>query len=178
MQNCNLDYIPDRLHTNNRPIINKFNVGQLLYHRASPEIIENPYKTVTIAELSHNLGGHPEKILSLPEDVLFSIKEEEDFEKYTDKEICTLRIISLNNLNQYDKDFSQEKNGEKATAKIKLLHDPVGCMYPHCVFRVWLNGTIVTYKNYKQTLNKWKKIRTELKQELASMIIHRVISQN
>ena len=177
MENCNLKYIPDRLHTNNRPIIRKFNLGHLLYHRAKPEDVENPYKRVTIAELSHNLGGDPHNPLSQPQDVLFSVKNDEVVEKYEDREICTLKIISLNDENHYDKEFSQEKNGHNATGRIKLIHKPVPCMYPHCTFRVWLNGTIVTYDNYKQTLKKWNKIRTELKEELASMMIQRVVSQ-
>ncbi len=97
--------------------------------------------------------------------------------RYIDKEVCTLRIISLNEKNQYEKEFTQEKNGHLATARIKLIHDPVPCMYPHCIFRIWLNGVVVTFGSYKQTLKKWRKIRTELKQELASMIIQKAVSQ-
>ena len=84
----------------------------------------------------------------------------------------------MNHHNQYNKEFSQEKNGQNTTARIKLIHEPKPCMYPHCTFRIWLEGTIVTCDNYKQTLKKWRKIRTKLKDELASMIIQRVVSQD
>lgn len=51
-------------------------------------------------------------------------------------------------------------------------------MYPHSVFRVRLNGEIVTYENYKDTLKKVNKIRNLLKEELASMIRQNQVSQN
>ncbi|TVQ50157.1 MAG: hypothetical protein EA362_03010, partial [Saprospirales bacterium] len=116
MEDCSLDYIPPHLHSDNRPIINEFNIGDYLYHRASPDVIENPYKRVSITELSHNLAGNPKNPLSSAEDVLFSIKSEEAFEKYEGKAICTLRIISLTTDRQYNKEFFQEKNGKKARA--------------------------------------------------------------
>lgn len=50
-------------------------------------------------------------------------------------------------------------------------------MYPHCIFRITLNGDIVTYDNYKETLGKVHKIRNEIREELASMIVRRQVHQ-
>lgn len=177
MSNCSLNYIPDRLKRNNRPIINKFEIGEFLYMRCPPESLSNPYRSISITELSHNRSGLKSEILCNPEDVLFSILEKEHFEKYANKEICTLEIVSLNESNNYRKTFKEEKESIEFEGILELLHEPEQCMYPHSVFRVWLNNEIVTYDNHKNTLGKQTKIRNRIKEELASMIIQRRVSQ-
>ena len=178
MQECSIGYIPQRLQQNGKPIIEKFEVGECLYMRCKPEALKNPYESISITELSHNRAGLQHNILCNPDDVLYSIKSDEPFEKYEGLDVCTLAIKSLNANNQYHKEYSEEKNGQTYTGMIKLLHEPVPCMYPHSVFRVWLNGETVTYDNYKQTLKKVTKIRNLLKEELASMIRRNQVSQD
>jgi hypothetical protein len=116
--------------------------------------------------------------LSEENDVLYSIKPEEPFEKYPDRVVCTLEIVSLNEEKRYCKEFRQVKNEKELIAILELLHEPEPCMYPHVVFRVWLNDERVTYDNYKETLYKVKQIRTAIKEELASMIRRKIVSQN
>ena len=50
-------------------------------------------------------------------------------------------------------------------------------MYPHCVFRVWVNDELITYNNYENTVKKLSYIKLQLKEELAYMIIKREVSQ-
>jgi len=82
MQGCRLAYIPDRLHTNDRPIINEFEVNENLYLRCKAEDLENPYRGVTITELSHNRSGLKDNIICNPDDVLYNIKQNKPIEKY------------------------------------------------------------------------------------------------
>jgi hypothetical protein len=177
MQKCSLQYIPSRLQKKNKPIIEQFEVGECLYMRCKPEVLNNPYKDISITELSHNRSGLSNNILCNPDDVLYSIKENEAFEKYFDMEVCTLEIISLNETEKYKKSFTETKNGNDLTSILEILHEPEPCMYPHSVFRVWLNDEKVTYDNYKTTLKKAHKIRNSIKEELASMIRRRQVSQ-
>lgn len=178
MQECTLPYIPSRLHTKNNPIINTFDIGEFLYRRCNPEELANPFKTISITELSHNRGGLTSQPLCNPSDVLLSINQDEDFEIYGDKVVCTLVIKSLKENNTFKKEYTQEKGNQVYTCFLELFHDPVSCMYPHCVFRVVINEEIITYHNYKNTLGKLTQIRNELKEELASMIIQRQVNQD
>lgn len=178
MQECLLHYIPNRLHTNERQIIDEFEVNENLYKRCNPEDLKNPYRAGTLSELSHNRSGLKEDILCNPDDVLYNIKPEEQAEKYEGLKVCTIRIKDLNNENRYMKTFSEIKNGETFKAEIELFHNPIPCMYPHSVFRISLNGQKVTYENYKQTLKKVHKIRNSIREELSSMIWKRELSQS
>ena len=177
MQECKIPYIPSRLQTNDRPVIEHFEVGECLYMRCKADALNNPYKDISITELSHNRSGLKENILCNPDDVLYSIKEEEEFEKYESRVVCTLEIIHLTINNSYKKVYTENKNGTIYTGILELLHEPESCMYPHCVFRVWLNGEKVTYNNYKSTLSKVQQIKTRMKEELVSMIRRRQVSQ-
>ena len=152
--------------------------GEFMYRRCKPEDIENPFMNISITELSHNRSGSKNSILSIPEDVLFNIVPSQDKEKHEDLVVAKLMIVSLNEENKYLKQYEQIKDGQKSIARMELLHEPEPCIYPHCVFRVWINDNMVTYDNYKFTLNKLKQLKTEIKEELASMIIREQISQN
>ncbi len=178
MQECLLPYIPTRLHTNDKPIIEQFEVGEYLYMRCTLDQLSNPYKSISITELSHNRSGLKDNILCNPDDVLFSITQDEEFGKHENLDICTLEIISLNAGGKFNKLYTESKNEITYTGRLELLHEPESCMYPHCVFRVWLNNDRVTYDNYKATLKKVQKIKTEMKEELASMIRKKQVSQD
>ena len=177
MKVCNLDYIPERLHRNNRTPIDIFEIGEQLYMRCHPHVIENPYKDISITELSHNRSGLQSETLCNPRDVLFNIKEEESEQQYSELMVCTIAIKSLNDESKYFKIFRDDKNSVESVGSIELIHEPEDCMYPHCVFRVKLNSKIVTYNNYKQTLKKSNRIRAAMKEEFASMIVQGKLSQ-
>lgn len=169
-------YIPNHLYSNNKPIINLFNIGDVLYHRCSYEKLGNPYLSITITDLSHNIGVNNGNVISSKEDVLYSIKRDELIQKY-DQAICELEIVSLNVNSNYHKFFYQIKNEKEIKGEIKLLHQPVPFMYPHCIFRVWIDDVIVTYDNYKASLKKVNEIRTAIKHEFTKMIRRQEISQ-
>ncbi|HUZ60475.1 MAG TPA: hypothetical protein VMU83_17020 [Hanamia sp.] len=177
MQECLLHYIPNPLHTNERQIIDEFEVNENLYKRCKAEDLKNPYRADTLSELSHNRSWLIGDILCNPDDVLYNIKPGENDEKYEDLKVCTIRIKDLNKKNRYKKNFSEIKNGEIFNAVIELLHDPIPCMYPHSVFRIWLNGEIITYENYTRTLKRVHQIRNSIREELASMIRKKELSQ-
>ena len=178
MQECNLHYIPERLRKGNKNILDYFEVGEFLYRRCDEKEMENPFATPSIAELSHNRGGLKENILCEAGDVLYNINIGDEFEKYEDKKVCTLVIKDLNEQKKYKKAYIQEKDSETYNCVIELLHEPDPCMYPHCVFRVWLGNEIVTPDNHKKKLGKLHQIRNSLREELASMIVKKQVSQS
>ena len=178
MEECQLSYIPERLHKKDKPIIDYFDIGEFLYRRCNPDELANPFKSISITELSHNRGGLTSQPLCNPSDVLYSINPNENFERYSGKVVCTLVIKSLKHNKTFKKKYTQEKDNQVYTCFLELFHDPVSCMYPHCVFRVVINEEVITYDNYKNTLGKLSQIRNELKEELASMIIQREVNQD
>lgn len=178
MEPCQLLYIPTRLHASEREPIEVFSIGENLFRRCDPKDLENPFASITLTELSHNRRGNDGYVLCEPNDVLFNIKAENGFETYDNAEVCTLEIIGLNPDGKYIKEFDQIKNGEFITARMELLHDPEPCMFPHCVFRIWIGDVIVTYDNYGDTLDRYKQIRTKIREELAHMMVTKKINQD
>lgn len=173
---CDLEYIPVRLKTLDKEALETFSIGEHLYYRCKPEVLENPYKGISVAEVSHNRSGENNTISNV-EDVLYNIVPGLNFEKH-DLEICTLEIKDLNQENKYHKEFPLDPDPKiTSTATMDLLHDPHPCMYPHSMFRVYLDGELITLENYKGTLNKSPQIRSMIKHELAKMILRKEVSQ-
>lgn len=168
---CKLTYIPNRLHTNDRPPIESFGVGELLFRRCRPDEINNPYNC-TLAELSHNRKGLDDNQLSQESDVLYNIRPDVNIQIFNDMVVCPIKIKDLNSIGLYDKLFNDE-NGN--IARILLIHEPETCMYPHCVFRIWYNDELATFENRPYTKNR--KIRIKLKDEFVSMIVTQTLSQ-
>ncbi|HRG00812.1 MAG TPA: hypothetical protein PKZ75_06830 [Bacteroidia bacterium] len=172
---CTLAHVPPRLHQLEKPAINHFEIGEEIYRRCTPVELENPFKGISICELSHNRQGLAGNIISQPQDALINITGVG--ENTYDKVVCTLVIRDINEqLGTYCKEFNQEKDKTLHNAKLQLIHEPDNCMYPHCVFRVWLDEELITYDNYN-LVDKLKQIKTQLKSALASMIIQKQISQ-
>lgn len=107
--------------------------------------------------------------MSEKDDVLLDIREGENEERYKGFEIAEIKIDKVSN-GTYEKSFEYKKGETLIIAKITLLHDPEPCMYPHCVFRIWLGDTKVDYQNYNDTLKKAHQLRTLIRQELATMV--------
>lgn len=168
---CKLSYIPHYLHLNNKPIIDRFNIGEELYYRCSGFSCKKPYDQISLYDISHNRNFSDKKKFP-KEDVLLNIEENQPEERY-DSDIVTLRIDVLGNRSTFVKKIISRDN-EDLTAEIKLIHDPLPCMYPHSVFEVSLGGEIVTRENYKSTLGKsnrtMKNLRSDIRQELTSII--------
>lgn len=182
---CDLKYIPQRLKFKvGRPTFTEFTVGDKLCRRVEEKDLENPYKAISLTELSHNILTQKGIEISKENDVLFSIRKEDLFEQYRDKKVCVLEIKSLNADGCYNKTFTSDEKSDKSV-RIELLHDPTPCMYPHCVFKFTFidggNEEQVTFCNYKKKLgakNKYSSIlRTMLRYELAGMIMKKKIRQ-
>lgn len=179
---CDLTYIPERLHnTADRALIESYAVDDILYRRAKEQEVSNPFASISLTDLSHNIGTNKSIELSKMSDVLFSIIAEEETEVYT-QQVVALKIISLNDLGKYDKLFECEINKELRVRAI-LEHAPACCMYPHAVFQFFIYSegieVEVLFKNYKQTLGtkNYKYLRDKLRHELSKMIIREIISQ-
>lgn len=179
---CNLEYIPKRLHNrDDLQLISHFYLKDILYRRIKKDIKDNPYGKVSLSDLSHNIGINNSIELSKSKDVLFSTIDNSEFQIYEDHLPIKLEIISLNTNNQYDKIFRCKKNSE-LKVRCFLKHDPVACMYPHCVFQYYVYNEEeeieVTFDNYKKTLGhkRYKYLRAALRQELALMIVRQSIS--
>ena len=173
---CTLQYIPERLHNNiDREIISKYSVGDIIYRRSSERELNNPFASISLYEISNNIGSNCLKIISLEKDVLYNILKDNRFETYDDKVVCTLKIKSLNEDYQYFKVFNVEKNQIKYKCTLALIHDPIPCMYPHCLFRIILNNEVVVKDNYNDTLKRIKELRTKIRHELATMVYRRSI---
>jgi len=178
MPNCTLNYIPKPLHWNEKPVLTEFQVGDLIFRRCNPNELENPFKSISLRDISNNLGTNLGNIISEKDDVLFNIVPEDEIEKYAGKVVCVLEIKSLTQNNQYEKNFFELKDGNNNNCTMQLIHDPLCCMYPHCIFRIWVNNVVVTKENYEVTLSKLNKLRTAIRQELATMIRRNAIDIN
>ena len=71
---CNLHYIPTKLHTNDKPIIDKFEIGEKLFYRCKPELLCKPYDNISLRDISHNRNFNDDKNLG-SENVFFNIIE-------------------------------------------------------------------------------------------------------
>ena len=168
---CLLSYIPKHLHFDDKPIVNSFTEGEQLFYRCKENEMKKPYDNIPLFDISHN-RNFGDNVNYPKEDVLYNILEEDKNEKY-DSEIVVLTIRNLGNEMTYFKRLVSRTN-PKLVVEIKLIHDPVPCMYPHSVFEVSMGGTVVSRENYKKTLGKknasLKELRSDVRQELSSII--------
>ena len=169
--NCKLIYIPPHLHFKDKPIVERFDVGEELYYRCSGDSCKKPYDRISLYSISHNRNFSDNDTYP-KEDVLINIVESEESEKY-DSEIVILKIEDLGDQETYIKRLIS-RDDKNISAEIKLIHDPLPCMYPHSVFEIFLGGVAVTDENYKKTLGRsnrtMKNLRSDIRQELTSIV--------
>jgi len=175
MCSCKLHYIPERLHLNDKPILDTFQIGDLIFRRCKPEDLDNPFGKISLREISNNIGTYQGVEISLKEDVLYNIEPENNNQHYEGQIPCILEIKELNG-NQYHKIYNEDIN----ICVLRLLHDPLPCMYAHCNFSIWINEDKVTKDNYDATLNtnRNKRFRTKIRQDLALMVRRKEIRIN
>jgi hypothetical protein len=170
---CDLPHIPERLHTQQRPVLEEFFIEEELYWRCKPEI-DLPYQEISLTEISHNRQGNSDNPFSISTDVLWNTDRNKDFEKY-EYDIIVLKIKELNPDSNYTKEFKEMAGEEELKVLVQLIHDPIACNYAHSIFRYIYDGLIVTFENYKQTIghNRTKRLRIHCKLELQAMILRR-----
>lgn len=179
MEACDLSYIPERLHTNDRPEIPIFELGEFLFHRCKPEHISQPFDGITLYDLSTNREGKKEQPLSQREDVLLNTDPENGHGERYNSGILTFAVSEISESNTYEKEISHEGKDGKGnpivhTCVIKLLHNRLPCNYSHSIMRLIFNGEVVTRENYENTIGRRgdsiTKLRNKCKLELESLI--------
>lgn len=168
---CTLNYIPDYLQTKDKPTVDVFSIGEELYYRCKGDVCSKPYDNISLFDISHNRNFCNPRVYKR-EDVLFNIKPGDPEEKY-DLNIITLSIVNLNEGSTYSKEIISG-NDPNLRVLIRLIHDPLPCMYPHSVFEISINNVVINSDNYQTILNKknitFKNLRTDIRQEITSMI--------
>ena len=176
---CLLDYIPEYLHSNNKPIVKKFAIGEELYYRCKAGECKKPYDKISLYDISHNRNFCNEQQYP-KEDVLFNTIESDPSTTY-DSRIVVLKITKLSKEETFSKELVSQSNSS-LKARITLLHDPLPCMYTHSVFEISIDGTIINKNNYNSTLGKrnmsYKNLRSDIRQELTSIIQTGIIDPN
>jgi hypothetical protein len=181
LEGCALSYIPDRLHTNDRPEIPVFELGEFLFHRCPHEHVKEPFDNISLYDLSTNRQGRKDEPLCERDDVLFNLNPDNGKGERLNCYINTLEIKEISPNQTYQKSIShQGKDGDGKpvthTCDIVLLHDRLPCNYSHSIMRITFNGTIVTQENYKNTLRRKgqyiTELRTKCKLEFEKMILN------
>ncbi len=177
---CKIDYIPSRLHTNNRQDINEFYIAERLFRRCKEEEKINPFDTISLSDVSVNREGSGDNKLSLPEDVLYNMNPDNGKGEKLNLSISYLNILELNNQNQYFKILCSYNVNTSLTdiCQICLKHKKEDCNYSHSAFVFCYNG--VEISNFEIYKNTWKnkKLRTKCKNELSKMIIKEEVRIN
>lgn len=168
---CNLKYIPDRLHTNERPIINSFNIGEKLFYRCH-KVVEKPYDTIPLYDISHNRNFNSNSNC-LDDDVLYNILPNDERERY-ELPYITLTVLEINKDNIFTKEIIS-RDDSSIKVRITLIHSPIPCMYSHSAFEIKLNENVVINRNnYKKTLGRknilYTNLKSDVRQILTSMI--------
>jgi len=181
MQQCTLTYIPERLHSIGKEIVSDFSIGEELYYRCDIEECTKPYQKLSkLYDISHNRNfGDSENFPK--DDVLYDIDPSTERERIANKHINVSIIKSLSNNNTFEKSLQSDVD-PSIIMHIKLLHDPLPCMYAHCVFEISLNDVVITDENFATTLGRsnklYKNLRRDIRQELTSIIYSNIIDSN
>jgi len=100
----------------------------------------------------------------------------EDVPIYSNEGYVVLKVKELLADFTYSRKFTEGVN----TLEMHLKHDPIPCNYVHTVFELVLNGSVVTYDDYKKTLkkDKYKELKDKCRDELQKMIFRRQLVLN
>lgn len=190
MGECEIPYIPARLHTGDRAEISTFEVGELIFRRTPQSLANNPFG-ISLVDISVNRKGlSGMSPLSEGNDVLYNVTPEKYSGEFIDGLITTLVIRSLTEKSTYKFIAKPAKktlppNAESSpnrlnqeeinntVCEMELCHKPTPCNYAHCAFEIKLNGQEVTYENYKSTLGhkKYTEVRDKVRLELVEMML-------
>lgn len=181
MQLCTLTYIPQRLHSLGKEVVEEFYIGEELYYRCNIEECIKPYQKLNkLYDISHNRNFNNSKDYP-KDDVLFDITPNTTQEIIPNKHINVSVIKSLSINNTFEKSI-QSENDSTMIVYIKLMHDPLPCMYSHCVFQISINEIIITNDNFSNTLGRKnipsKNLRRDIRHELTSIIYSNIIDND
>lgn len=180
---CDLDYIPEHLVGDNLVVNPKFENGELLFFRCSPNNLEHPYN-ISLIDLSHNRNfNNPD--LYKPKDVLWNTNSELNFQSHSDKSIIELSLAILEGNETIDLRFVSLRNPDYYV-DVVLKHKPIYCNITHSAFEISFNNELVDWDNWGSTLGVKKgelkgvskELRNDLRQFLTKMIIAKQLSND
>lgn len=184
MSSCFIAYIPERLHTRDRPDIPSFELGERLYRRCPEADSEKPFSSISLVDISVNRAG-PASLAPLcqPDDVLFNFSpsEKQPGERITGEVVIELTVVELTNSTYEQAKTEQPAATAAITCVIRLLHKKEPCNYAHCAFVLKLDGEEVTFENYKQGLGgkgaAYSRLRDWCRQELGKMYLRQEVRE-
>jgi hypothetical protein len=166
---CNLEYIPKHLHTDDKPVKDVFEIGEKIFYRCKPEILNKPYDNISLQDISHNRNFNDDENYG-SENVFYNINEHDERIKYEGLNFIVFYIKNLSNNITYSKTI----NHNNLKAILTLKHTPEPCMYPHSVIEISINDIVVNKNNYSEILGKksqtFSHLRGLIRQELTSII--------
>lgn len=180
---CTLPHIPSHLHWDRKTIQPNFYHDEKLYWRRPIEKLEeeNPFLTITLADVSVNRSGNDKMFFSNHEDVLLKLDNDGETH-YTGQGILILAIHKIDFDKESKKGFTEyiEPNGKQLTAEMHLVHDPLDCNKAHSMFRFKFDGQFVKFSDYKNSFGKdtpkaVKRLRNICKDELRKMIVSKIV---
>ena len=184
MKPCSNSLIPERLHTNDKPEVQNFDVGDNVYRRCNDAWIDDPFGQVSLYDLSLNRATLAGETVSLPDDVLLNIEAESQDNLYYKEATITLTIMEVDAaIGSYYKLLSSQSDtlsdGTVRDHELSILlkHDCLACNYAHCVIELRYDGEVVNKDNYSALLGKKKgaakRLRNAARIEIEAMITYR-----
>ena len=179
---CTRPHVPSYLHWDRETVINNFFHNEELYWRRSKTDLEkeNPFLSITLADVSVNRSGNSQIFFSNPKDVLINIENESE-NHYSGFGVLILSV----NKNDFDKEpkkkfMENDIDGQIYIVEMHLIHDPIDCNKAHSMFRFKFDGQFVKFEEYKNSFGKdlpkvIKKLRKSCKDELQKMIVNRIV---
>lgn len=179
---CKLAHVPSYLHWDRETVFNKFFHNEELYWRRSKADIEkeNPFLSITLADVSVNRSGNNEVFFSKPQDVLINIENTNETH-YSGYGVFILSVNKIDFDKESKKSFTEiDTNGQMYIVEMHLIHDPIDCNKAHSMFRFKFDSQFVKFDEYKNSLGKdlpkvLKKLRKCCKDELQKMIVSRIV---
>lgn len=175
MSQCNISYIPEYLHENEKPLIPHFSMSEKLFWRLGKKSSFAPYSDISLYDVSCNRSGDDANILSHQEDVLWNIDPDKPFQKYQ-SEVVTLSIRKIYPESPTIKQIIDEPPTTGLLVVMTLIHHPLPCNYAHSMFVFDIaNGTRVTKENYEGTFKTkpYKRLR-----KICKDILNKAVLQN
>lgn len=176
MPQCNVTYIPEHLHQQDRTIIPDFFESEKLYWRLGDHPPVAPYSKISLYDISCNRSGE-ENSLSMEDDVLWNIDPNKPFQRYQ-SEITTLSVRKLAPETPTSITIQNPQPSTGLYVTMSLIHDPLPCNYAHTMFVFDLiDGTRVTKENYSETFQKkpYKRLRQSCRDILHKAVIRKEI---
>ncbi len=182
---CQLPHVPNYLHWDGNTIVNSFFHGEKLYWRRSLKEIsnDNPFTTITLADISMNRSGKSGLLFSTAKDSLIDITKglPAYYENCGVIELC----VEKSNYHKIAKKtfidpLTVDKNENQYIVEMYLVHDPLCCNSAHSMFRFKYDGQFVRFEDYKNSFGtdkpkSIKRLRSICKDELCKMIISRIV---